>query len=57
MQSPARRIAFDILRKVEGGGYASDLLVAKPPASIRATPGLLPRSSSVCCDTGSSSIT
>ena len=26
--SPARRIAFDILRKVESGGYASDLLHA-----------------------------
>src|ERR1041385_8423381 len=25
--SPARRIAFDILRKVETGGYASDLLL------------------------------
>jgi 16S rRNA (cytosine967-C5)-methyltransferase len=24
--SPARRVAFDVLRKVEGGGYASDLL-------------------------------
>jgi 16S rRNA (cytosine967-C5)-methyltransferase len=26
--SPARRVAFDILRKVEAGGYASDLLLA-----------------------------
>src|SRR3954452_2828320 len=25
--SPARRIAFDILRKVDAGGYASDLLL------------------------------
>jgi 16S rRNA (cytosine967-C5)-methyltransferase len=29
MISPARRVAFDILRKVEGGGYASDLLTAR----------------------------
>jgi 16S rRNA (cytosine967-C5)-methyltransferase len=27
--SPARSTAFDILHKVEGGGYASDLLVAR----------------------------
>jgi 16S rRNA (cytosine967-C5)-methyltransferase len=27
--APARRIAFDILRKVEAGGYASDLLLAR----------------------------
>ncbi len=27
--TPARRIAFDILRKVETGGYASDLLLAQ----------------------------
>jgi 16S rRNA (cytosine967-C5)-methyltransferase len=25
--SPARKVAFDVLRKVEGGGYASDLLL------------------------------
>ncbi|HWD00051.1 MAG TPA: transcription antitermination factor NusB [Candidatus Sulfopaludibacter sp.] len=29
MISPARSIAFDILQKVEGGGYASDLLLAR----------------------------
>lgn len=29
MVSPARLIAFDILRKVEAGGYASDLLLAQ----------------------------
>ena len=34
--SPARRVAFDILRKVEGGGYASDLLA--PPGAGRACP-------------------
>jgi 16S rRNA (cytosine967-C5)-methyltransferase len=27
--SPGRKVAFDVLRKVEGGGYASDLLVEK----------------------------
>jgi 16S rRNA (cytosine967-C5)-methyltransferase len=27
--SPARRIAFDILRRVEAGGYASDLLLSQ----------------------------
>jgi 16S rRNA (cytosine967-C5)-methyltransferase len=27
--SPARRIAFDVLMRVEGGGYASDLLLAQ----------------------------
>lgn len=27
--SPARRVAFDVLRKVESGGYASDLLLAQ----------------------------
>ena len=27
--SPARQIAFDILRKVEAGGYASDLLLSR----------------------------
>jgi 16S rRNA (cytosine967-C5)-methyltransferase len=26
--SPARRVAFDVLRKVEAGGYASDLLLS-----------------------------
>ncbi len=26
--SPARRVAFDVLRKVESGGYAADLLLA-----------------------------
>ena len=29
MISPARKVAFDILRKVEAGGYASDLLAAR----------------------------
>jgi hypothetical protein len=27
MISPARQVAFDVLRKVHAGGYASDLLV------------------------------
>lgn len=27
--SPARRVAFDVLRKVEAGGYASDLLLSQ----------------------------
>ena len=30
MPSPARIVAFDILRKVEAGGYASDLLLEAP---------------------------
>lgn len=42
--SPARRVAFDILRLVEGGGYASDLLrtkTAKLPARDAALAGEL----------------
>jgi len=34
--SPARRVAFDILRKVEGGGYASDLLAPPGAAGLEA---------------------
>jgi len=33
--SPARRAAFDILMKVERGGFASDLLAALPPTFDR----------------------
>lgn len=32
MASPARTVAFDILRKVESGGYASDLLLERSKA-------------------------
>lgn len=32
MLSPARTVAFDILRKVESGGYASDLLLERSAA-------------------------
>jgi 16S rRNA (cytosine967-C5)-methyltransferase len=32
MISPARKVAFDILHKVEAGGYASDLLAARSAA-------------------------
>jgi 16S rRNA (cytosine967-C5)-methyltransferase len=38
--SPARRVAFDVLRLVEGGGYASDLLRARSTPLDRRDAGL-----------------
>ena len=40
MISPARNVAFDILRKVETGGYASDLLAARTAALASRDAGL-----------------
>ncbi len=57
MPAPARTLAFEILQKVDGGGYASDLLAERSVGWTPAMPGWLRRSSLACCAIGRSSTT